>query len=69
MELETFTHAGIDPRHKKVLAVKSIHHFRPAYELIASQVIIIDPGAVATKDLLILPYKNSRRPIYPLDLD
>ena len=68
-ELETFTHAGIDPLNKKVLAVKSIHHFRAAYEPIASQVIIVDSGALATKDFSTLPYKNLRRPIYPLDLD
>ncbi|MBT6094593.1 MAG: M81 family metallopeptidase [Rhodospirillaceae bacterium] len=68
-ELETFTHAGIDPREKDVVAVKSIHHFRAAYEPIARQVLIIDSGALATKDFGKLPYKNLRRPIFPLDLD
>ena len=68
-ELETFTHVGIDPRTRRVIAVKSIHHFRAAYEPIASEILIIDSGALATKDLTVLPYKNLRRPIYPLDLD
>ena len=68
-ELETFTHAGIDPRTRRVIAVKSIHHFRAAYEPIASEILIVDSGALATKDLTVLPYKNLRRPIYPLDLD
>lgn len=68
-ELETFTHAGIDPTRKSVLAVKSMHHFRAAFEPIARQVLIVDSGALATKDYHRLPYKNLRRPIYPLDLD
>ncbi len=68
-ELETFTHAGIDPREKDVVAVKSIHHFRAAYAPIARHVLIVDSGALATKDFGKLPYKNLRRPIFPLDLD
>ena len=68
-ELETFTHAGIDPREKAVVAVKSIHHFRAAYEPIARHVLIVDSGALATKDLSKLPYQNLRRPIFPLDMD
>jgi len=68
-ELETLTHAGIDPRAKDVVAVKSIHHFRAAYAPIARQVLICDTGALATKDLGRLPYKNLRRPIFPLDMD
>ncbi|MEK9752746.1 MAG: M81 family metallopeptidase [Rhodospirillaceae bacterium] len=67
-ELETFTHAGIDPRARPVVAVKSIHHFRAAYAPIASHILIVDSGALATKDLTRLPYRNLRRPIYPLDL-
>lgn len=67
-ELETFTHAGIDPSEKAVVAVKSIHHFRAAYAPIAAHILVVDSGALATKDLTRLPYKNLRRPIFPLDL-
>lgn len=67
-ELETFTHAGIDPRQKAIVAVKSIHHFRAAYAPIAAQIMIVDSGALATKDFSKLPYQNLRRPIFPLDL-
>jgi microcystin degradation protein MlrC len=68
-ELETFTHAGIDPRAKSVVAVKSIHHFRAAYAPIAGHILVVDSGALATKDLSRLPYENLRRPIFPLDMD
>ena len=68
-EIETFSHAGIDPRTRDVVAVKSMHHFRAAFEPIARAVLIVDSGALATKDYHRLPYKNLRRPIFPLDLD
>ena len=68
-ELETFTHAGIDPATKAVIVVKSMHHFRAVYEPIASHVLIVDSGALATKHYERLPYKNLRRPIFPLDID
>lgn len=68
-ELETFSHADIDPRAKAVVAVKSIHHFRAAYAPIAAHILVADTGALATKDLSRLPYRNLRRPIFPLDLD
>ena len=68
-ELETFTHAGINPDKKTVVAVKSMHHFRAAYGPIASHILIVDTGALATKDYSRLPYKNLRRPIFPLDFD
>ncbi|NQV98638.1 MAG: M81 family metallopeptidase [Rhodospirillales bacterium] len=68
-ELETFTHAGIDPRVRDVIALKSMQHFRAAFEPIASQLLIVDCGALASEDISRLPYKNLRRPIYPLDLD
>lgn len=68
-ELETFTHAGIEPMQRAVLAVKSMQHFRAAFEPIARQILIVDSGALATEDILTLGYTNLRRPIYPLDLD
>ena len=68
-ELETFTHAGIEPKDKSVIAVKSMHHFRASFEPISRGVLIVDSGALATKDHASLPYKNLTRPIFPLDLD
>ena len=39
-----FKHAGIDPAAKAVLAVKSAHHFRAAFEPMAHKVIVVDDG-------------------------
>ena len=68
-ELETFTHAGVEPLDKAVVAVKSMHHFRAAFGPIASHILVVDSGALATKDYHRLPYRHLSRPIFPLDLE
>jgi len=68
-ELETFSHAGIHPRTCRVVGVKSMHHFRAAYEPIARAILVVDAGALASTDYSRLPYRKLRRPIFPLDLD
>ncbi|WNK00718.1 M81 family metallopeptidase [Thalassospiraceae bacterium LMO-JJ14] len=68
-EVEAFTHAGIDPRARDVVAVKSMQHFRAAFAPIAREILICDAGALSTKDISKLPFTRLRRPIYPLDLD
>ena len=58
---------GIDPKSKKVLAIKSAQHFRAAFEPIASRILICDSGALATPQTNLRTYKNLTRPIFPLD--
>jgi microcystin degradation protein MlrC len=65
-----FRHARIDPLLKSVIAVKSAHHFRAAFQPIASEVIVVDSGGgLTSQNFKELSYKNVRRPVYPLDLD
>lgn len=69
-DLGFFRIAGIEPKDKSVLAVKSMQHFRGAYAPIAGEVIVVDEGdGVTSHDIRRLPFKNVRRPVYPLDLD
>ncbi len=68
-EVEAFTHAGIDPRVRDVVAVKSMQHFRAAFQPLAREILICDAGALSGKDISKLPFTQLRRPIYPLDLD
>jgi len=68
-EIEAFTHADIDPTMHDVVVVKSMQHFRAAYQPIAREVLICDAGALSTKDISKLPFTKLRRPIFPLDLD
>ena len=66
-DLQQFRAFGIDPAAKRVVGLKSMQHFRAAFEPIAGKVIVCDSGALCTPDLSKLPYRRVRRPLYPLD--
>ena len=68
-DLQTFLSQGIDPHRKRTLAVKSMQHFRAAFEPIASRVIVADSGGLASPNIGRLTYRKVRRPIHPLDAD
>jgi microcystin degradation protein MlrC len=66
-DLQTFLSQGIDPAQRRVLVVKSVHHFRAAYAPIAREVMVVDSGALCTPDPKRHTYTRLRRPIWPLD--
>jgi microcystin degradation protein MlrC len=68
-DLQQFRAFGIDPAQKSVVGLKSMQHFRAAFEPIAGRVIVCDSGALCTTRLERLPYRNVPRPIFPLDRD
>lgn len=67
LDLNMFIANGIDPTTKKTVALKSMQHFRAAFEPIASSIILADSGALCSPDYMRLSYRNLRRPIHPLD--
>lgn len=67
LDLQQFSAFGIDPAAKAVVGLKSMQHFRAAFEPIAARVIVCDSGALCTPEVTRLPYRNVPRPIYPLD--
>lgn len=69
LDLQQFKTFGIQPEQKSVVAVKSMQHFRAAFEPIAGKVIVCDSGALSTPQMSRRPYVNVRRPIWPLDAD
>lgn len=69
LDLAQFRAFGIEPTTRRVVALKSMQHFRAAFEPIAGKVIVCDSGALCTPDLRKLPYVNVRRPVFPLDPD
>jgi microcystin degradation protein MlrC len=69
LDLQQFRAFGIDPARHSVVGLKSMQHFRAAFEPIAGKVIVCDSGALCTTHLERLPYKNVPRPIFPLDRD
>jgi microcystin degradation protein MlrC len=66
-DLGVFTHAGIDPRRKRYLMLKSRIHYRAGFKPIASRIVECSGEGVTNADLSIYPYAKLTRPIFPLD--
>ncbi len=64
-----FASQGIDPAAKRVVAVKSAHHFRAAFQPMAREVLVVDAAGITSPDPKKFSYRNVRRPIWPLDMD
>lgn len=67
LDLQQVKAFGIEPSTLRYLVVKSMQHFRAAFEPIAAQVIVCDSGALATPRAELRPYVRVKRPIWPLD--
>lgn len=66
-DLSFFRANGVDPLTADVLVVKSQQHFRAAFSPIARRILLADSGGFVSPDLAKLPYRNVRRPVWPLD--
>jgi microcystin degradation protein MlrC len=67
-DLGVFTHAGIDPRAKRYLMLKSRIHYRAGFKPIASHIVECAGAGVTNADLSVYPYRRLTRPIFPLDV-
>lgn len=68
-DLAQLTSLGVDPRACATLALKSMQHFKAAFSPIARAVLEVDSGALCTRNFHARPYRQVRRPLYPLDPD
>lgn len=68
LDLNMFRAVGIEPAQKSIVALKSMHHFRGAFEPIASRVLVVDAGGLCTPDVTRRRYRRLRRPVFPLDV-
>ena len=66
-DLAQFTSLGIDPTRYRTVAVKSMQHFRAAFEPIAREVVLVDTGALCSEIYTPELFTRVRRPIWPLD--
>ena len=66
---DCFTEVGIDPASKRFVVVKSTQHFRAHFDAIAGATVYCDAPGALNANLAALPYRNLRRPIWPLDPD
>lgn len=62
-----FTHAGIDLSRRKYILIKSRQHFRAGFEPIAKEIVLVAGPGVCSSDYSQFPFRNLRRPIYPLE--
>jgi microcystin degradation protein MlrC len=66
-DLGQFTSLGIDPTRYPTVAVKSMQHFRAAFEPIAREVILVDTGALCSELYTAELYDRVPRPVWPID--
>lgn len=67
IDLNIFRVHGIEPTHKRVIALKGKGHFRAAFEPIAERVLLVEGPGITGADLSRLDFQHVRRPIWPLD--
>jgi microcystin degradation protein MlrC len=67
VDLGQFTSLGVDPTRYRTVAVKSMQHFRAAFEPIARDVVLVDTGALCSEIYTPDLFTKVRRPIWPLD--
>ncbi|MBV8334316.1 MAG: M81 family metallopeptidase, partial [Alphaproteobacteria bacterium] len=66
-DLAQFTSLGVDPTRYRTVAVKSMQHFRAAFEPIAREIVLVDTGALCSEIYTPELFTRVRRPIWPLD--
>lgn len=66
-DAEMLRSVGIEPLHRKLLAVKSAVHFRSDLGSLAERIFDADTPGVHRPDLSEFKYERLRRPIYPID--
>lgn len=66
---EVFRRVGIEPTEKKIIVLKSAIHYKASFGPIAKKIFDVDTPEYLTMNFASLPFKNIRRPVYPLDKD
>jgi microcystin degradation protein MlrC len=66
-DLAQFTSLGVDPTRYTTVAVKSMQHFRAAFEPIARDIVLVDTGALCQANYTPESFTKVRRPIWPFD--
>ena len=66
-DAEVLRSVGIEPTERKLIALKSVVHFRADYAPFAHEILEIDTPGVHSANLFSFEYRKLRRPIFPLD--
>ena len=65
----SFLMTGADLKDYRIVGLKSMNHFRGYFTSRAAAIITADTPGARPANLLLYPYENVKRPIYPLDRD
>ena len=60
---------GIWPERYRVVVAKGVVSPRPAYQPIASRIILVNTPGVTTADMSTFTYRRRRKPLYPFEMD
>jgi microcystin degradation protein MlrC len=63
------TSCGIDPSRMRLVVIKGVHAPVAAYDSLCERLIRVNTPGVTTADMLALPYKNRRKPLFPFERD
>ena len=58
---------GVRPERYRVVVAKGVVSPRPAYEPIASRIVLVNTPGLTSADLSTFQYRNRRRPLYPFE--
>jgi len=67
LSIRQVTTLGLDPARFGTIVAKGVQSPRPAYEPIASRVIMVDTPGVTSANLATFDYRSRRRPLYPFE--
>ena len=67
--LEQVLSLGIKPQRKQIIVAKGVVSPRPAYEPIASEVVLVNTPGSTSADLSTFDYQRRRRPLFPFEPD
>ncbi len=66
-DAEFYRSLGLEPADAQIVVVKSPTAFRASYGPFAAEIIIVEAAGVCSPNLRTLPYRRTRRPLYPFD--
>jgi len=61
--------AGVEFERMRIVAIKSMQHFRAAFAPVVDDILFADSGGLVSTDYQRFSYKALRRPIWPLDAE
>jgi microcystin degradation protein MlrC len=69
VSLEQVISVGVKPERKQIIVAKGVVSPRPAYEPIASEVVLVNTPGATSADLSTFDFKHIRKPLFPFDPD